>query len=212
MPVTAPQMSQIFVHCAQPDAWVAALNPAMNDFDITTPARTAAFLSQIAYESGEFNHLLENLNYSAQRLVQVWPSRFPTLPVAIPYAGNPEKLANYIYANRLGNGPPESGDGWKYRGRGLIQLTGRGNYQQAATGIGRPLVDQPDLLLQPEVAARSAAFFWKSHGLNELADDRSGDDDNADFQLITIRINGGTNGLDGRRAYWAQAKNALGVA
>ena len=141
---------------------------------------------------GEFNHLLENLNYSAQRLVQVWPSRFPSLPVAIPYAGNPEKLANFIYANRLGNGPPDSGDGWKYRGRGLIQLTGRGNYQQAATGIGRPLVDQPDLLLQPDVAARSAAFFWKSHGLNELADDRSGDDDNADFQMITIRINGGT--------------------
>ena len=124
MPVTAPQMSQIFVHCAQPDAWVAALNPAMSDFDITTPPRTAAFLSQIAYESGEFNHLLENLNYSAQRLVQVWPSRFPTLPVAIPYAGDPEKLANFIYANRLGNGPPASGDGWKYRGRGLIQLDG----------------------------------------------------------------------------------------
>ncbi len=212
MTITSQQISGMFPHCTRPDDWAAALDAAMNQFDITTPRRAAALLSQIAYESGEFNHLTENLDYSPQRLLAVWPKRFPTLQMAIPYAHDPEKLANYVYAKRLGNGDVVSGDGWKYRGRGVIQLTGRGNYHQAGTAIERPIEDQPDLLLMPDAAARSAAFFWRSHGLNELADDENDDNDDADFVAITIKINGSDTGIDGRRAYWVAAKAALGVA
>jgi putative chitinase len=181
----------------------------MGRFDITSAARMAAFLAQIAHESGQLTRLAENLNYAAKRLMQVWPNRFPTLEKAQQYERNPEKLANCVYAKRLSNGDEASGDGWRYRGRGIIQLTGRGNYRAAAMGIGLPLEDEPDLLLQPGPAALSAAWFWKSHGLNELADDQNDDNDIEDFRTITKRINGGTVGLNERLALWERAKGVL---
>jgi len=208
--ITEQKLSAIMPACSNVTTWVTALNNAMSRFDITGGQRMAAFLAQVAHESGQLARLSENLNYSAKRLMQVWPSRFPTLEKARNYEKNPEKLANYVYAGRLGNGDEASGDGWRFRGRGLIQLTGRGNYRAAGQGIGLPLEEQSDLLGQPEAAALSAAWFWKSHGLNELADDRSNDNDNEDFKTITKRINGGTVGLQERIAFWKRAKAVLG--
>src|ERR1039457_2987630 len=207
--LTSSQLATIMPVCPNTESWAAALNAAMQQFDITTADRMSAFLAQLAQESGQMTRLAENLNYSAQRLMQVWPARFPTLDKAQQYEHNPEKLANYVYAKRLGNGDETSGDGWRYRGRGLIQLTGRGNYQAAAQGIGQPLEDQPELLEQPEAAALSAAWFWKSHGLNELADDQNADKDTEDLKTITKRINGGTVGLNERMAFWDKAKTFM---
>lgn len=207
--LTARQLTLIMPACTAPEEWSAALNPAMARFEIVNAGRMAAFLAQIGHESGQLNRLAENLNYSAKRLMQVWPGRFPTLEKALPNERNPEKLAGYVYAKRLGNGDEASGDGWRYRGRGLIQLTGRGNYRAAAGGIGLPLEEQPDLLVQPEAAALSAAWFWKSHGLNELADDNNDDNDLEDFRTISKRINGGTVGLKERMTLWERAKRVL---
>ncbi len=191
------------------EVWCPALNAAMERFQISSAARAAAFLAQVAHESSEFRHLVENLSYSAARLVQVWPRRFPALDVALPYERQPEKLANYVYASRLGNGDATSGDGWRFRGRGLLQITGRDNYQAAALALGLPLEDQPEQLETPDVAALAAAQFWQSHGLNELADDRPEVDAAANFETISVRINGGRVGLDARRQYWERAKTAL---
>ena len=133
--LTASQLAIIMPSCPDPENWAQALNTAMEKFEITTPSRMAAFLAQLAHESGQLTRLTENLNYSAKRLTQVWPNRFQTLEKAAPYEKKPEKLANYIYAKRLGNGDEASGDGWSYRGRGPIQLTGRGNYRAAGQGL-----------------------------------------------------------------------------
>ncbi|MBI2381973.1 MAG: glycoside hydrolase family 19 protein [Gammaproteobacteria bacterium] len=190
----------------QAEAWTGALNAACPRFAIGTPDRLCAFMAQCAHESGGFKRLAENLNYSAVGLTKTWPKRFPSLDFAAGYERQPEKIANYVYASRLGNGDTASGDGWRYKGRGLIQLTGRGNYQSAGAAIGLDLLDQPELLEQPEAAALSAAWFWQSRGLNELADDKTGDDDQEDFIRITQLINGGTVGLADRQALWAKAR------
>ena len=192
--------------------WTRALDEAMDRFEINTPHRTAAFLAQIAHESGDFRRLVESLNYTGSRLMKVWPKRFATLEKANEYARQPEKLANYVYAKRLGNGDVDSGDGWRYRGRGLIQLTGRANYQSAGRALSRPFEAQPELLEEPEGAALTAAHFWQSRGLNELADDRNEDNDDADFVRISVIINGGRVGLEHRRAGWARARVALAEA
>ena len=192
-------------------AWTAALNEAMARFEINTPARIAAFLAQTAHESGEFRRLVENLNYSAAGLCKTWPNRFASLDVAKPYERNPEVLANYVYAKRLGNGDVGSGDGWRFRGRGLIQLTGRGNYRSCGLAVTLPLETQPERLETPEAAALAAAQFWQSRGLNHLADDSNDDNDDEDFVTITKIINGGTAGLTSRRTYWTRAKAALGI-
>lgn len=189
--------------------WTRALDDAMERFEINTPERTAAFLAQIAHESGDFRRLVESLSYTANRLMKVWPRRFPTLEKAQEYARQPEKLANYVYAKRLGNGDVASGDGWLYRGRGLIQLTGRANYQSAGRALDRPFEAQPELLEDPVDAALTAAHFWQSRGLNQLADDRNDDNDDEDFVRISVMINGGRVGLTERRASWARAKLAL---
>lgn len=207
--LTSDQLAAIMPACPDAEAWTPALNSAMQRFEVATAERMAAFLAQLAHESGQMKRLVENLNYSAQRLMQVWPARFPTLDKALQYERNPQKLANYVYAKRLGNGDEASGDGWNFRGRGLVQLTGRGNYRAAALGIGMPLEEQPELLEQPAAAALSAAWFWKSHGLNELADDQNDDDDTEDFKTITKRINGGTLGMKERVAFWEKAKKVL---
>ena len=170
MQITEQQLLQILPK-ASPVAglFVPALNRAMLRWKIDSRLRTAAFIAQIGHESGQLRNMVENLNYSAEALVRVWPSRFAS-GTAATYARQPEKIANRAYGGRMGNGPEASGDGWRYRGRGLIQLTGRDNYRAAAEALGLPLLDEPQLLEQAEHAAQSAAWWWKARGLNELAD------------------------------------------
>lgn len=208
MKVTAQQLKIIMPKC-NTDQWLNALNQAMTKFEINTSARIAAFLAQVAHESSETTTLSENLNYSAVRLTQVWPQRFPSVVLAQAYAKNPEKLANFVYAGRGGNGNSASGDGWRYRGRGLFQLTTKDNYRLAGQALSLPLVDKPDLLLLPEVAALTAAQFWQRLGLNVLADHQVGDNDEKDFEKISIKINGGKVGLAERKRYWQLAKKVL---
>lgn len=169
-PLTEQQLLQILPK-ARPVAgiFLPALNRAALRWKIDSRVRMAAFLAQVGHESGQLRSLVENLNYSAEALVRTWPSRF-TAQTAGAYARQPEKIANRVYAGRMGNGPESSGDGWRYRGRGLIQLTGRDNHRAAGLALGLPLVDQPELLEQAEHAAQSAAWWWAKHGMNELAD------------------------------------------
>lgn len=180
------------------------LEAAMLRFRINTNLRKAHFLSQIAHESGEFNFVVENLNYSQEALMRTWPKRFPNINTAAPYHRNPERIANLVYANRLGNGPESSGDGWRYRGRGLIQITGKFNYSTCGAALGIDLATNPQLLEEPKYAVESAAWFWGTNGLNELAD-------KDDVVAVTRRINGGTNGLDDRQKKYAAFKTALGL-
>lgn len=211
-PLTAEQLQQIVPRCADPQVWSQALNATMALHGIEGADRIAAFIAQLAHESGGFRRLSENLTYtSAARICAVWPKRFADEDSARPFVRNPEALANRVYANRLGNGTAGSGDGWRYRGRGLLQITGRANYDEAGRALGLALLQEPDRLLEPVNAARSAAWFWQTRGLNALADDRSDDDDDGDFVSITKIINGGTTGLSERRRYWAQARRTLGL-
>jgi len=183
--------------------WLEPLNTTFAKYDISTPARQAFFIGQCAHESGNFRILEENLHYSAARLMAVWPSRFPNLDVAAQYANNPEKLANKIYSGRMGNGDEESGEGYAYRGRGLIQMTGKESYANCGSGLGVDLVGDPNRLLDPQYAALSAGWFWNKKGLNSLADVQ-------DYETMTKRINGGLNGLDDRKAKIAKALSVLG--
>ena len=183
------------------DQWEIPLNQVFVKYDIDTPKRQAAFIGQCSYESANFTNLQENLNYSAQRLMQVWPSRFPYIIAAEPYAHNPEKLASFVYAGRMGN--LEDGDGYTYRGRGLIQITGREMYAKCGNALGIDLIDNPDLLLTPEYATLSAAWFWNKHGLNALADAQ-------EYGTMTRRINGGTTALNERIAKITKALEVLG--
>jgi putative chitinase len=192
--------------------WLAPLNQAMAEWAIDTPHRQAAFLAQTLHESGQFRHVSENLHYSADRLRHIWPARFRSDEEAQACAGNPERLANKVYANRLGNGDEASSDGWNYRGRGLIQLTGRDNYDRCASALTLDLLAQPDLLQEPEGAARSAAWFWANNKLNELADPKPDSDAAEGFTQITKRINGGTVGLEARVEQWEKVKAVLGIA
>lgn len=171
--------------------WFEPLTNTFSKFEIDTPKRHAAFIGQCGHESNNFRTLEENLYYSANALMRVWPSRFPDNDVAEKYANKPEKIANKVYAGRMGN--TEDGDGWKYHGRGLIQLTGKDNYTRCGEALGIDLVNNPDLLLEPEFAAASAGWFWRKHGLNQLAD-------LGDWVAITKRINGGIHGIDDRVA------------
>jgi putative chitinase len=190
--------------------WLVPLQQAMDESEINTRPRGAAFLAQVIHESDALKVLSENLNYStAARLCAIWPTRFPSEQAALPYVKQPELLANFVYASRMGNGDVHSGDGWRFRGRGLIQLTGRGNYVRCATALRLDLVGAPDLLQQPPAAARSAAWFWKSSGLNELADPRPNANATEDFARITKIINGGTHGLAERQALWQRCLKIL---
>ncbi|MEN8639574.1 glycoside hydrolase family 19 protein [Pseudomonas sichuanensis] len=169
-PLAEQQLLQILPK-ARPVAGVflPAINRAALRWKIDSRVRMAAFLAQVGHESGQLRNLVENLNYSAEALVRTWPTRF-TPQTAGAYARQPEKIANKVYSGRMGNGPEGSGDGWCFRGRGLLQVTGRTNYRAAGAGLGLPLEDQPELLEQAEHAAQSAAWWWAKHGLNELAD------------------------------------------
>lgn len=208
--ITATSLKKALPLCKEPEQWANALNPAMDKFGINTPARIASFLAQTGYESGQFNTLVESLSYKTPaRLMKVWPKRFPTEASAIPYVKNQEKLANFVYANRIGNGDVNSGDGFRYRGQGIIQITGKSNYAETGIALGVDLVNHPELLVTPELAAMSAAYFWQGHGLNALADDQTGDDDLEDFTTITKKINGGIAGLNQRLALFKSIEQTL---
>ena len=151
---------------ARADDFAPALTEAMQRFGITHPKSVAGFLAQVLHETGGFSRLEENLSYSAARLMLVWPKRFSSIDIAMKYQRNPQALANVVYANRMGNGDTASGEGFKYRGRGLIQLTGKDNYRACGNALGVDLLTNPDLLLQPKYAALSAAWYWSSRGLS----------------------------------------------
>jgi putative chitinase len=161
--------------------------------DINTPVRQAMFLSQLAHESGNFKFVVENLNYSADALRRVFGKYFPTEELANQYARQPERIANRVYASRMGNGDEASGDGWKYRGRGLIQLTGKNNYASFSMQADNNALVEPDLVTQPELAVDSAGWFWTTNRLNQLAD-------TGDVRAVSRRVNGGFNGLADREA------------
>jgi putative chitinase len=184
------------------EEWIDAINETFDRFDISTPERQACFLGQCAHESGGFTALKENLNYSAEGLTKVWTKRFPSLDMAQPYHRNPEKIANKVYADRMGNGDEASGDGFKYRGRGLIQLTGKDNYRACGDALDVDLVENPDLVSSPQYAALSAGWFWDKNKLNQFADAN-------DMTTLTKRINGGTHGLDDRVARTQHAIDVL---
>ena len=171
--------------------WVPALNDAFTRFQIVTPRQQAAFLGQAGHECGNFKILEENLNYRAATLMKLWPKRFPTLDIANQYAGNPKKIANSVYASRMGNRDESSGDGYRFRGRGCIQLTGYANYFHAGQALGVDFGANPDLVSTPQYAALTAAWFWSTHGCNALAE-------SSDWTGLTKKINGGVIGLDER--------------
>jgi len=184
------------------EQWVDALNETFQRFGIVTPAQQASFIGQCGHECGNFKVLEENLNYRAETLMKLWKSRFPTIEVANEYARNPKKIANKVYASRMGNRDESSGDGFRFRGRGCIQLTGHANYFHAGKACGVDFVMEPDLVATPQYAAMTAGWFWNTHKLNQYADAR-------DYVTMTKKINGGTIGLADRQKHIAHALEVL---
>jgi putative chitinase len=192
-----------------PAKWIDAIVSVCQEFEINTPQRIAAFIAQTSHESGGYTMLSENLNYRAATLAACWPNRFAVLgpdkkpkkengklvptAVANSIAGKPELIANMVYSSRMGNGPAESGEGWKFRGRGLKQLTGKDNYTRCGQSLGVDLLSNPDLLLEPLFAARSAGWFWHTNKLSDYAD-------KGDLEGMTKKINGGLIGIAERKA------------
>ena len=180
--------------------WLEPLQETFEKYQINTPKRQACFIGQCMHESGGFKFLKENLNYSAKALMNTWPSRFPDMDMAEKYERQPEKIANKVYSGRMGN--TEDGDGAKFIGRGLIQLTGKDNYKAFGEAIGEDLVSNPQLVEEPRYAALSAGWFWNKRGLNALADDM-------DITTLTVRINGGKIGIEDRIAKINKALDIL---
>jgi putative chitinase len=210
----------VAVGVKDPAKWQDAIVETCAEFEINTPERIAAFLAQTSHESGGYTMLSENLNYKAATLAACWPNRFAVLgpdkkpkkdekgkniptAVANSIAGKPELIANMVYSSRMGNGPAESGEGWKYRGRGLKQLTGKDNYARCGRDLGIDLVGNPDLLLEPLYAARSAGWFWKANSLSTFAD-------KGDIEGMTKKINGGLIGYAQRKALYDKCLAAIG--
>lgn len=185
--------------------WAPYLQAAAEKFHIDTPERIAGWLAQCAHESNNFRSLVENMNYSQDGLLKTFPKYFTQLEAAL-CARKPEKIANRVYAERMGNGATASGDGWKYRGRGLIGLTGKTNYRLFGADIGqeKELLANPDLVCEPKYAALSAGWFWAINGLNKLADAK-------DIVGMSKKVNGGTIGLDHRKQLYAQICSALSI-
>ena len=185
--------------------FVKCFNEWSDRFGISTPLRFVHFIAQIAHESGEFKSMEENLNYSADGLLRVFPKYF-TKETAAQYARKPEKIANKVYANRMGNGDEASGDGWRFKGRGAIGTTGRDNYKAYADSefcVG-DLMNHPEWLAQSPGCYKSAMYFWWKNGLNQIAD-------TDDVVKVTKRVNGGTNGLAQRQYYYRMAKRVMGI-
>ena len=185
------------------DHWHAALDQLLDDYEINTPLRVAHFVAQCAHESGNFVFIKENLNYKAASLMTVFKKYFPTADLAQQYANKPERIANRVYANRMGNGDEASGDGWKYCGRGLIQLTGRDNYTFFAGSLNISVEEAAEYLASFEGAAQSACFFWEQNNLNRFADAN-------DTKGLTRAINGGYIGLEDRIRHTEHALHILG--
>ena len=198
MTISAEQLKELHID----PVWEAALNTTFDRFDISHPLRQAAFIGQAAHESGNFKMLVENLNYRAETLMKVWPKRFPTLEFAKQYERDPKKIANSVYANRMGNRDEASGDGFRFRGRGLFQTTGHAGYYHAGQALGEDFVMQPDLVATPQYAALTAGFFWSTHKLNQYADSR-------DYKMMTKKINGAYIGLEDRMKHINHALTVL---
>ena len=182
--------------------WVKPLNDTFTRFVIATPKQQAAFIGQCQHECNNFKTLKEGLSYSAERLMKIWPKRFPTLESAQPYARNGKALANKVYANRMGNRDEASGDGYRFRGSGWLQLTGHDNFYHAGKGCGVDFVMKPDLVRTPEYAAMTAGWFWSTHKCNEVAQVQ-------DWVKLTKIINGGDIGLQDRILHTNQALAVL---
>ena len=207
MELTKEQLRQLLPKNQYIDQWYNALSQLLPDYEINTPQRIAAFIAQCAHESGEFTALKENLNYRAPTLRKIFPKYFPTDELANQYASLPNKqeaIANKVYANRMGNGDEASGDGFRYCGRGLIQLTGKDNYSWFAASIGISPDQASEYLQTFEGAAQSACWFWENNNLNAFADA-------GDILGMTKRINGGTIGLDDRIAHYKHALQIFGL-
>ncbi len=200
---TKEQLAELIKGNPYVDQWYHALCEILPEYNINTPERVAAFIAQCAHESGGFKFLKENLNYKAASLRKVFPKYFPNDEIAAAYANQPEKIANRIYGGRMGNGPEESGDGFRYCGRGLIQLTGKDNYTWFAASIETPLEEIPEYLQTFEGAVQSACWFWETNNLNQWAD-------KGDILTLTKRINGGTIGLEDRIKHYNHACHVLG--
>lgn len=201
--LTQDQLTQLLVGNPNTEDWYRALEKFLPEYDINTELRIAAFVAQCSHESMGFKRLKENLNYRAESLMRVWPRLFPTIEIASQYAHNPEKIANRAYANRMGNGDESSGDGYKFCGRGLIQLTGKNNYQGFADSIQMSIDEVPEYLVTFDGAVHGTCWFWKTNNLNKFADTK-------DILNMTIRINGGTLGLEERKHLYQNALIVLG--
>lgn len=206
MKITDSQLKYMLPRNLDYVKWLDPLNTVLPKYEINTKNRIAAFIAQTAHESLDYTRLVENLNYSAKGLMSTWPSRFKTVDVANQYARQPEKIANYVYSGRLGNSANVAvGDGWKYRGRGIMQITGKENYLKCSITLygDDRLVQKPDLLLEPEYALAAACWYWNSRKLNSYADE-------GDNNTISVKINGGTIGLAERNAKFSEYLALLG--
>ena len=207
MELTLQQLKQLLPKNPYVDHWHRALSQLLPEYEINTPQRIAAFVAQCAHESGGFMVLKENLNYKAATLRKIFPKYFPTDEMANQYAAMPNKqeaIANLVYANRMGNGDVASGDGYRYCGRGLIQLTGKSNYSWFAASLDIPVEEAAEYLQTFEGAAQSACWFWESNNLNRFADV-------GDIKGLTKAINGGFIGLEDRIKHYEHALHVMGA-
>ena len=207
MNLSLQQLKELLPKNPYVDHWHQALSQLLPDYEINTAQRIAAFVAQCSHESAGFTALKENLNYKAVTLRKIFPKYFPSDDLANVYANMPNKqeaIANRVYASRMGNGDEHSGDGYRYCGRGLIQLTGKTNYQSFADSLEMNVEDVPDYLATFEGAAQSACWFWETNNLNQWAD-------KGDILTLTKRINGGTIGLEDRIKHYEHALHVLGV-
>lgn len=184
--------------------WVNPLNETFDRFKIDTLEEQACFIGQFSYESNHFKSLEENLNYRPETLMQLWPKRFPTMEEAMKYAHKPELIANHIYSNRMGNRDEASGDGWRFRGSAICQLTGHDNFWHAGQALGVDLVKNPDIARAPQYAALIGGWFWSTHGCNQLAQQKN-------YNALTERINGGLFGAEQRVVVMRQTERVFGA-
>lgn len=202
--ITPKQFRKLFPRCKDPAGWVDAMNEVFPKYEINTPNRIAAFIAQCGHESAGWSTFTENLNYSAKALDTIFGKYFVRGGRdAKEYHRQPEKIANVVYANRMSNGNTSSGDGWRYRGRGPIQLTGKANYTSFSNDMGVDVVNNPDQVsTDKEIALMSAIWFWNKNGLNKYAD-------SGDIKTMTKRINGGYIGLEDRIHHWKEALHMM---
>ena len=190
--ITEQNFKSALPHIKDISEWIDLMNKYLPLYGINTASRVAMFIAQTGHETGDYTVFAENLNYSAKGLVDTWPKRF-NLATAMMYARKPEKIANKVYANRMGNGDEASGDGWRYRGKGLIQVTGKAGYEGFAKMLGMPVEKAAEYIITKEGALRSACWFWGDHSLNALCDHQN-------VLAVTKIINGGTIGIEDRTA------------